>query len=146
LTEFLERDLGAFYAGGRFVWGPELSDKSVSVPYHRLQVFGLRRIIFQRHTHFADGGVDAHFDIDEYVFSPEGIGDLLSGDEFSLTLDQVHQEPQGETFQPHWFSCAKKLEAAEVQLEQPEADFFLSHHDPRPNVLQFLSSLPALSR
>src|ERR1700758_2738204 len=70
LTEFLKRNFGAACAGRRFLWGAELGDESVSVSDDRLQILRLRRIILQSHANLADSRIDAHLDVNKYVFSP----------------------------------------------------------------------------
>src|SRR5215470_3320940 len=146
LSQFLKRHLGVIYARRRFLWGAELSYESVSMPYHRLQILRLRRIVFQRHANLADGRIDAHFDVNKYVFPPESVGDLFPRHQFAVTLDQIHEKAQGKTFEPYWLPSTKELEAAEVQLEVSEAEFLFWHPNPSPDLLQFLLSPSALSR
>ena len=82
------------------------TDEAVSPADHRLQIFRLRRIIFQGHAYFADRGIDSLFDIDENILAPQGIGDLLASHQLALVFDQEHQQLQRKTFQTHGLSGA----------------------------------------
>src|SRR6185437_11408940 len=66
--------------GGLRVYVFAFCNKSVALAGDRLHKTRLLGIVFQCVTDFADGRVDAVFRINEDVFTPDMLDDLLAGD------------------------------------------------------------------
>ena len=84
-------------------------------------------IIVQGDTNFADGGVDALFDVNEEILAPQLGGDLLTCQDVGVIVDQQHEQLHGKAFQPYGSALAEKLEARVIQFELVEPDLLLRH-------------------
>src|SRR5579862_3300377 len=66
----------------------EFSYKAVAFPRNGLDEVGLIGVFPQRAADLANSSVDAVFGIDEYLFAPEPLADLLPGDNVAALLGE----------------------------------------------------------
>lgn len=68
------------------------SGEAVTFSHYSLYKARLLRIVSQRDTNFANGGIDAVIDINENVCAPEPPRNFLTANQFSLFLKQEDEE------------------------------------------------------
>src|SRR3954470_12105593 len=92
LAEFLSRDRKHFHKVGlrAHILG-SVGQETISSSDFGLQISGLFGIVLQSGADLANGGVDALFDINENIFAPQLIRNLLASHELALILDQEHE-------------------------------------------------------
>lgn len=71
--------------------------EAVSFPDHGLYESGFIRIVAQRQSDFANGGVNALIDVDENSRAPKPVRELFACNQFSVSLyqeeEQLHRPP-----------------------------------------------------
>jgi hypothetical protein len=120
--------------GEGFGWRPAIrffgsigSDEAVAATDNGLQALRVVGVVGEGAADLADGGIDALFDVDEYIFTPELGGDLLARYQLAAVFDQQHEQLQRQTFQANRDATAAQLKATVIQLKIFEANFFLGH-------------------
>ena len=106
------------------------SYEPVSPADYSLQITRLRGVILQGAANLADCGVDSLLDVDKNIFAPEFVGDLVTREQLSGILCQVHQELQRQTLERNRLAIARELKAAKIQFVPAELDFL--PHSPAP--------------
>lgn len=101
--------------------------EAVSAPDYCLQKVRLLRVIVESYADLSDRRIDTLLYVDEDVFSPQCVGNLLAENELALILDQVHQQLQWHAFQAHRDSVAIELKLPKVEFEFSEADSLVCH-------------------
>src|SRR5436305_14905148 len=104
----------------RIVITCDLGNESVAFADYGPNETWLDIINIQGDTNFADGGVDALFDIDEEILTPQLGGDLLARQNVGLIVDQQHEQLHGRAFQRYGSALAEKLEARVSQFDLVE--------------------------
>jgi hypothetical protein len=78
------------------------------------------RIVQQNLADFSDRCVDALLSIQEDLFAPEPLDDLLSGNQLAVMFDQENQQLHRDLLKPQWLTIAFQFIAPQVQLELAE--------------------------
>jgi hypothetical protein len=113
--------LAGIFFGGR-------SDEAIAAADDGQKVLGFAGIVGESAADFADGGIDALFDVDEDIFAaPQLGGDLLARDQSAAVFDQKHEQLQGQALQSNRDAMAAELKTSVIQLEIVEADLLLRH-------------------
>jgi hypothetical protein len=79
---------------------------------------------------FANGGVDAFVDLHELAGPPDGVGDLLAGDDRLAAPDQEEQHIEGDALDFHGPAVFEEAMGGRVNLKVAEGD----HPGPGPAV------------
>jgi len=90
----------------------------------------LLRIVLQHGTYLADGDVDAVIDIEENIFSPEVLCNLVAGYQLAGPLDQEEEQVHGEFLQPQKTLPLSQLITGRIEREIGEMKF-LGRKNPR---------------
>src|SRR5580698_10038456 len=101
------RIAGIFLGSGR--------DEAIAPSDHSLQVLRLVNIVCQGSANLADGGINSLFDVDEDVFAPQFVGDLLAGDQLPPLFDQEHEQLQRQALEPNRDATAAELKTTVIQ-------------------------------
>jgi hypothetical protein len=99
-----------------------IRDKTVSAAGNRLYERGGVGRIAQGLTDLADRRVDAGFDIDEHVLSPEPVDDLAPEDQLAPARDEEEEQVHRLALQPHEAPAAAQLVRGGVELELAEPE------------------------
>ena len=96
-------------------------DKTVAFGWsgrHKARSF---RVIIERATNLAHGGVDAALDVDKDTLAPDPFEDFLAGHDLPAAFDQKTQQFEWDAFEMHDPAVAAKLAGVGVQFEVAES-------------------------
>ena len=127
--------MGAARGGGGSCWGGDnRRGKSIAFAGDGLHEAGTFGVVAKGVADFADGGVDAVFDVDEDFCTPEAFGNFRPGDELAIAGGQQDEQLHRLSFKLEASTGASELKAVAIQLEVAEFEDGNGHWKVPPRV------------
>jgi hypothetical protein len=96
------------------------SDEAVTLAGHSFNKGRLLRRVFEGSPQFANGGVDAAFDIDVDAMPPQARADLFPADQLPLMFDEEDQQLQRDPLEFYGARSVPELKARDVEIKVSE--------------------------
>jgi hypothetical protein len=101
----------------RRIYDFDVSYEAIAHAPHGLYKRGRTGGITQGLADFADGCVNAHFDINEQLGTPKPVHDVGTSYQLQATLYQQDEQIHRSTFQSHWPPASAQFVGAYIELE-----------------------------